>query len=112
MAILYITELIDLGKTQSTGVGQFAEVPAQAEQTVAISTVSARSAPFNVNTRFVRLCADVTCALAFGAAPVAAVSTVTAAAAPGTMRLCANVPEYFNVRAIAGVRQLAVIATT
>jgi hypothetical protein len=111
MAVLYITELIDLGRSHSAGPSQMAKLPATAEQTIAIGAGSVQCAPLNLNTRFVRLCSDVACGVAFGANPTAAALTTTSANATGTMRLAANISEYFEVSG-ASPRLIAVIATT
>jgi hypothetical protein len=68
-------------------------------------------APLNSNTRFVRLCADVACGVAFGVNPTAAALTTTSANATGTMRLAANISEYFELSGVTP-RLIAVIATT
>ena len=101
MATLYITELLDLGKSHSAGAGQMAKLPAMAEQTVAIGAGSVQSAALNRNTRFVRLMADSICSVAVGASPTATATN---------MRLAANVPEYFEISG--PTRLIAVIANT
>ena len=111
MAILYITELLDLGKSHSAGAGQMAKLPAMAEQTIAIGAASVQSSQLNINTRFVRLCSDVACAVAVGPNPTAAVAAGTGTAL-GTMRLPANIPEYVEISGAGGPRLIAVIATT
>lgn len=104
MATLYIAELANLGRPARGGPDmQVAEVPPVAEQTVAIGGASVQSAQLNVNTRFVRLCADTVCSVAFGGNPTATTSN---------LRLPANTPEYFSVETIAGSRLIAVIANT
>jgi hypothetical protein len=112
MSVLYITELVDLGKSHSAGAAQMAKLPAIAEQTIAIGAASVQCAPLNLNTRYVRLCADVACGVAYGANPTAAALTTTSANATGTMRLAANISEYFELGGAGGTRLLAVIATT
>ena len=90
MASLFIAEF---GGTQADALSPgmpVAVAPPIANQTVAIGAASAQSAAVNSETRLVRLLADATCAVAFGANP-----TATAAA----LRLTANVPEYFQLRA-------------
>ena len=110
MAILYITELFDLGKSHSAGAGQMAKLPAVAEQTLAIGGASVQSSALNGNTRFVRLMSDSVCAVAFGTNPTAATAGGTGTAL-GTMRLAANVPEYVEVSGPTP-RLIAAIATT
>ena len=78
-----------------------AKLPGLAEQTVAIGASSTQSAPFNVNTRFVRLCADVACAVAFGRNPTASAAN---------MLIASNIPEYFEVSGTPPPRSIAVIA--
>ena len=111
MSVLYITELFDLGKSHSAGSGQMAKLPATAEQTLAVGVGSVQSAPLNLNTRFVRLCADTACAVAFGSNPTAIATTTTGISA-GTMRLAGNTVEYFEISGAGqGPRRIAVIAT-
>lgn len=103
MATLYITELVDLGKSHSSGPAQIAKVPGLVEQTIAIGGSSVQSAALNINTRFVRLCADSVCSVAFGTNPTATTAN---------MRLPANAPEYFDVNVGGGTRLIAAIANT
>ena len=110
MAVLYITELYDLGKSHSSGAAQMAKLPAVAEQTIAIGAGSVQSAALNLNTRFVRLCADTACAVAIGANPTA-VATAGTGILLGTMRLAGNTVEYFEISGASGARKIAVIAT-
>ena len=111
MAVLYVTELVDLGKSHSAGTAQMAKLPAMAEQTIAIGAASVQSTALNLNTRFVRLCPDTACAVAFGANPTA-IATTTTGISTGTMRLAGNTVEYFEISgAGSGPRRIAVIAT-
>ena len=69
-----------------------------------------QSAALNLNTRFVRLCADTACAVAFGTNPTA-ITTAATGTALGSMRLAGNTVEYFEISGAAGTRKIAVIAT-
>ena len=101
MATLYITEfhnqVVDSNGRPLTGRGQ---LPAVAEQTVAIGAGSVVSAAFNSQTTFIRVCSDAVCSIVAGAAPTAT---------PNNMRLPANSPDYFAVKA---GQKLAVITNT
>lgn len=90
MPTLYITEFE--GRAQGAGGAASGAMPLPpvAEQIVAIGAASAASAALGPTTRFVRLIADAACSIAVGTNP-----TATAA----KMRLSANVPEVFGVRA-------------
>ena len=90
MAVVYVAEFASVGGTGNFVVAG-AMVPPIAEQTIAISGVSAAVAnPFNKNTTFVRIHTDAICSIAFGTAPVATV---------GNMRLAAGQTEYFSTPA-------------
>lgn len=91
MATLYITEFVDCPRDgQGRALGQFANQPPIAEQTVAIAVGSNQSAQFNSATKFVRVHADVICSIEFGTNPAA---TATKA------RMAAGQTEYFGVNA-------------
>ncbi len=64
------------------------EEPALARQLVDFTAGATASAVLNANTRMVRVCADVSCAITFGAAPVAALTDT---------RIAAGQPEYFSI---------------
>jgi hypothetical protein len=74
--------------------------PAVTEQVLEIESVSNASAPFNRQTRAVRVHADVPCSVKFGEDPVASISN---------QRLAANQTETRIVPSVAGFK-LAVIA--
>jgi hypothetical protein len=83
MSTLYVTEL-----TMFTAEPGLPSMPPLAEQTVAIGSTSAQSAPFGASTTRVRLTADVSCSVAWGADPTATASN---------MLLAANTPYDFQV---------------
>jgi hypothetical protein len=105
MAILYITEYVDLDRGPGGAVGQMGAEPAVASQVVSIGAGSVQSAAFNALTRFVRLHCDVACEVLFGTNP-----TVIKDA---SSRLAANQTEYRSVPypSIPGFK-VAVIAPT
>lgn len=88
MATLYVTEFAAQGRDARGYVAPVALEPPVANQTVAISGVSAASNAFAANTGLVRIHTDTTCSIAFGTAPTATTST---------RRLPANATEYFAV---------------
>lgn len=88
MAVLFITEYQELARPEP-GMGQIAQAPALAEQTVAITGASLQSAQFNASTRFIRLSTDAICSISIDFTP-------TATATKG--RLPADNVEYFGVR--------------
>lgn len=101
MANLYITEFVAIPKDGPYGTSTPMPVgatPAIAEQKVAFTTTT-QSAAFNAATRYVRVISDTNCHLAFGANPTATTSS---------MRVVADVPEYFGV--VAGQKVAAVTA--
>lgn len=100
MATLYITEFEEA--SVFTNAVMAVVSPIWAQQTVAIAGASAQSSAFNVSTRFIRLCADVPCSVAFGTNPTAATTT---------LRLPADAVEYFAVPS-RGAWKVAVIANT
>ena len=103
MSTLYITEFAAQGRDIAGHIVQGTPVyPATAEQTVAISGVSSRSASLRANTAIVVLVSDVPCSIELGANPIAAVTT---------RRLAANVPVQIGVPANSGF-QIATIANT
>lgn len=85
---LYVTEFVSVPAVSVYY--QAANTPALANQTVAISGTSARSAAFNVSTGLIRIHPDVACmVLVGGTAPTAAVTS---------MRMAADSTEYFVVK--------------
>ena len=86
MATLYITEFGGIKPDANGRSPQAMQVPAIAEQTVAIGAASAKSSVFNSGTKMVRIVSDATCSILFGADP-----TATAV----KMRISADSPEYF-----------------
>lgn len=107
MATLYITEFRGLDYSASPrtwGAGpalvQAAPQPPIAEQTVAIGGASVASNAFAATTLLVRLHADASCSIEFGAAPTASATTA---------RMAAGQTEYFGVSP--GMK-VAVIANT
>lgn len=90
MAILYIAEFATFTPPGAPGgLGQIAQQPTLAEQTVVIGASSTQSAAFNTNTRFVRLHCDVAAEVEFGTNPTAVLNT--------SARMAANQTEYFGV---------------
>lgn len=95
---LYVTEFT--GPPAVSVYYQAANTPAVANQTVAISGVSAQSAAFNSSTKLVRVHTDVACHVVVGgASPTATTSS---------MRLGAGQTEYFVVTA--GQRLAVIVA--
>lgn len=88
MATLYISEYATTGWTTASGL-PCGQEPAITDQTAAIG-VAVSSAPFQANTRFVRLHCDAICSVKFGVA-----GSTTAAVT--SKRLNANQTEYFGV---------------
>jgi hypothetical protein len=87
MAVLYITEYIDVDGTRQVG-----KEPPIAQQTVAIGA-AANSQPFNQSTTLIRLHCDAICSVLVGQAG----STPTATTSSG--RMAANQTEYRGVQA-------------
>lgn len=103
MAVLYITEYVDVGYAGNThATTSIVEEPASAEQTVAIGVSSVQSAAFQNNTRFVRLEADSVCSVEFGTNPTATASKA---------RLAANVDRIVGVPMGAGFKVAAITNT-
>ena len=99
MPTLYITEFQQEGIDAMGRVMPVAKQLPVAEQTVSFSA-SAQSATLNPSTTLVRLQADNTCGVVFGANPTATTSS---------MRMAADQTEYFAVQANSGLK-IAVIA--
>ena len=107
MATLYITEF---SRTTSTGVAgpssQVATpaplVPPVAEQAIAVSGVSTKSDPFNVETTLVMVSTDVPCCLAWGVDPTADTNA---------QRMAANETRFYGVPKGEPMK-VAVVATT
>lgn len=95
MSNLYITEY---GQRAMDGA---CIEPAITTQAVTFTTASVQSAVLNASTRYVRLQADATCTLAFGANPTAVTNQPT--------RLTLNTPEVFAVRGNTAQIKIAVI---
>lgn len=89
MAVLYVTELADLGQAGGNS-APIAQLPVVAEQAITFTTHTESSA-FNPATRYVRLHTDTVCFVKFGTAPTAITAT--------NLRLAANQTEYFAVPA-------------
>ena len=102
MPTLYITEFASLGTNERDGLFAVPLVPSLADQTIAIGASSVQSAAFNAAARVVRVAADKTCSIKFGASPTATTST---------MRLEAGAVEYFAVTPASGMK-IAVIENT
>jgi len=102
MATLYIAEYASISMGQAGRLHQHPDEPPLAEQTLAIGGVSNPSAPFNAQTRAIRIHTDAICSIAIGVVPVA-----TAA----NQRLAANQTEYKGVPLGAGF-SIAVISNT
>lgn len=101
MAVLYITEYANVGK--SNGPMPVPLTPEMAVQTVAIGGSSTQSAAFNNATQFVRLHADAICSVKLGTNPTATATT---------SRMAAGQTEYFWLdRANSGYK-VAVITNT
>ena len=75
MAKLYITELANLGSSESGAVPQVAQLPGVTTQVVAIGGASAQSAALNGATKFVRVACDTPCNIAVGDNPTATVNS-------------------------------------
>lgn len=90
MATLYITELEEQGRDGNNQLAPAPQLPPVAQQTVAVGAGSIQSAALNARTRMVRLVSDVACSIDVGANPTATATS---------LRLSANVPEYFAVKA-------------
>lgn len=88
MAVLYISEFIEIEQGLARKIAQALMQPPLAEQTVAIGGSSTASSAFNVLTRIVRIHSDAICSIEFGTSPTATTSTA---------RLAANQTEYFGV---------------
>ena len=90
MAILFVTEYVGQPVDRNGAFLPMAESPDVNTQVITIAGASARvAAPFNVNTKFVRLHTDVICSFKFG--------DVTVDAAITDSRMGANTTEYFGV---------------
>ena len=105
MAILYISEYLNMARDQHWQSVPVGEEPAIASQIVAIGGASVQSNPLNAKTRFVRLHCDAICSYKTGADPVA---TTTDA------RMANPQTEYFGVEklAVEAGLKIAVIANT
>lgn len=88
MAVLYIAEYAELARAEP-GMGQIAQAPPVAEQTVAIGAGSVSSLAFNASTRFIRLSTDAICSISIDFNPTA--TTVKG-------RMPADAVEYFGVK--------------
>ena len=106
---LYITEFATFTPPGAPGgLGQIAEQPPLAEQTITLAAGSTASNAFNTNTRFVRLHNDATqpIAIEFGLTP-----TAIAAGGTGTARMAPNQTEYFGVPKGQSFKVAAIIST-
>lgn len=102
MAVLYVSEFIELPITDNAVARSWAMTPPIVEQTVAIGAGSASNA-FNPQTKFVRLHTDSICSIAFS------VSGATPTATTSNARMAANTTEYFGVQ---GGGKVAVITNS
>jgi len=103
MAILYITEYIDIDGTR-----QVPTEPPLKEQTVAITAGSLASSPFQPSTTVIRVTTDAICSVLVGGSNIAGtVVNPTATATSG--RMAANQTEY---RGVKGGQSIAVITNT
>lgn len=101
MATLYITEFSQIGTMlggESILAGQVDENTV--EQAIDIGSGSVPSAPWSQGTRFIMVCNDVPCCLAFGDNPTAEI---------GKHRVPADRERFYTVRP---GQRLAVIAST
>lgn len=87
MASLYISEYAAIQPTTGD-YAQAAHEPALATQKVTVTGVSAQSAAFNAQTKFVRLHTDAICSVSFGSSPTATTSH---------LRMPTDSTEYFGV---------------
>jgi len=88
MATLYITEFQYMENANDIGgVPQIARLPGTT-QVVTFTTSSVQSNAFAETTRFVRIISDAPAAIAYGSNPTATTSS---------MKISANVAEYFGV---------------
>ena len=98
MATLYITELRNVGYDGTSSPVMAPTVPGVVEQAVAIGGVSAQSAAFDGQTRFVLVNTDTACCLAFGDNPTALTTR---------HRLAANETRFYSVTAGSKVAVIA-----
>lgn len=89
MAVLFIAEFEHIARMPN-GPVQIAEMPAVAEQTVAIGGSSTQSSAFNAATNYIRVHTDAICSILIGSNPTATSSKT---------RMAADQTEYFKVKA-------------
>jgi len=89
MAKVYISEYKTLTRDNRGHMLPGGQEPAAIEQNVEISGGSLQSEPFGENVRFVRIHAEASCSLLFGADPVATTDV---------KRMPAGATEYFGVQ--------------
>jgi hypothetical protein len=87
MSVLYVSEFANMASIGTRHL-DVAPMPPIAEQTVSIGVSSTQSSPFSSRTRVIRVCADAECSIKIGDNPTALTAS---------MRIPANVPEYFAV---------------
>jgi hypothetical protein len=100
MTLLNIVEFRNIQAYPTNDTAQFILANLVTTQELTPSGTSTTSVTFNANTQIVRLCADTTVGIAFSvvSALVAGIATGSLATATATsMRLVANIPEYFGV---------------
>jgi hypothetical protein len=93
MAVLYITEYTAQGSDLNAHEMPVAQLPVNAQQTVAVSASSASSVVFQNNTGLVRLHTDTVLSMIVAAAT----SGTTLVATTTNARMAANQTEYFAV---------------
>lgn len=103
MAVVYITEYIDIDGTR-----QVPSEPPLAQQTVAIGSSSAASNPFNARTTVIRVHTDAICSVLVGGSNIAG-TVVNPTATSTSGRMAANQTEY---RGVQGGQSIAVITNT
>lgn len=102
MAVLYVTEFVEIMQGFAGRISQAVMQPPVAEQTIAIGATTATSASFNVKTRLIRVHSDAICSIEVGLTPAATATTA---------RFAANQTEYFGVPVGQGFK-IAVITNT
>lgn len=86
MAVLYVTEYKDVGRSAFTPM--VAQAPGIVGQTIAIGGASLQSAAFNAATNLIRVHTDAICSVAIGPNPTATTSV---------KRMAADQTEYWAV---------------
>jgi hypothetical protein len=97
---LWISEFAGLARAGNSDAAQ--GIPAEAgwiqDQIVWVGAAATSSQPFNQNTKILRLVSDVSCAVAFGFAPIIATNASSSGiCASGQMFIPANTPIFVGV---------------